>query len=363
MNGMASVPSVSVLMPVYNGEEYLAEAIESVLSQTFSDLEFVIINDGSTDGTGRILADYEQRDERIRVIHRENRGLAAALNQGLDLARGGYIARMDADDVSHPERLAIQVAYLDSHPEVGLVSADCHLIDPVGVITGGPLLQSPLAGAHVEWELYWGNPIVHPSVVFRATVVRSCGGYPTGFSYYSEDYALWLRMVTVTRIAVLQRTLLYLRKHPGSVTMVASREHINEVIGVAQSALQERVGYDPSESCVLLLRGVGDDNSVLWAEVKGSVDLLVDAFEELAARHSLRGPEAVRIRADLAERLLHLVHLGPDRFHSLLTLTHIARLAPRVVISRKGMRATAKVLGGRPLVGAVRAIRRWRTAQ
>src|SRR4030042_1971241 len=102
-------------MSVYNGEKYLKEAVESILNQTFRDFEFIIINDGSTDGTGAILASYQQKDARIRIYNQENQGLIASLNRGCQLARGEYIARMDADDISLPQRLQRQLDYMEAH--------------------------------------------------------------------------------------------------------------------------------------------------------------------------------------------------------------------------------------------------------
>jgi glycosyltransferase involved in cell wall biosynthesis len=120
-------PAISVAMSVYNGERFLAEAIESVLGQTFADLEFLIVDDGSTDGSRAMIEAYAAKDARIRPILRENRGLIASLNQMLDEARAPLVARMDADDVCLPERLAQQVAFLDAHPDYGVLG--CWTVD------------------------------------------------------------------------------------------------------------------------------------------------------------------------------------------------------------------------------------------
>src|SRR6266851_2185358 len=111
-------PKVSVLMSVYNGATHLREAVESIKAQTWEDFEFIVIDDGSTDESGSILAEYLRLDARVKIHTQNNHGLAAALNTGLDLARGKYVARMDADDISVPERLATQVSFMEAHPEV-----------------------------------------------------------------------------------------------------------------------------------------------------------------------------------------------------------------------------------------------------
>ena len=350
------MPKVTVLMPVYNGLPYLGEAIDSILRQTFDDFEFLIIDDCSTDSSVPFIESFS--DVRIRLVRNEkNLGQMRSLNKGLQLARGEYVARLDQDDISLPTRLATQVAYLDSHPEVGLVSTNCYLIDSAGVITSGPILQGSLSGAQVEWGLYWDNPIVHPSVMFRSTVIRSCGGYPTEYSYHAEDYALWFQMATVTRMVVLQHPLLYLRKHQGCSTVVALHNHLNETIGVAQFALAERVGYRPSGSCIRLIRNMDIDHPVTSAEVRRSVDLLLDAFQNLAARYSLDESQARSIKIDLARRLLHLAYLGPGRVYLLLILGYVLRLSPRWAISRTGIKTFAGLLFGKRLINVVHRLR------
>src|SRR4051812_47715917 len=127
-----STPAVSIVMPVYNGAAYLAEAVRSMLGQTFEDYEFVIVDDGSTDRTPRILAEFERQDRRIRVISRANTGIVGALNDGIAAAEAPLVARMDADDVSTPQRLHRQVAYLLDHPEVVVLGSRVIGTDPYG---------------------------------------------------------------------------------------------------------------------------------------------------------------------------------------------------------------------------------------
>jgi hypothetical protein len=351
---MADTLLVSVLMPVYNGEEYLGEAIESILNQTFRDFEFIIINDGSIDGTAEILAECAERDKRIQVHQQANQGLTATLNKGLNLARGQYIARMDADDISLPERLATQVDFLNRHSEVGLVSANCYFIDSAGKITHGPFLLCSLAGAQVEWELYWGNPIVHPSIMVRTTVIRSCGGYPVGHSYYTDDYALWLQMIKVTRMVVLQRPLLYLRKHGQNVTAVKLESHLSATIDVARSALAERVGYRPSACSLRLARNMYVAHPVSSLELKQTSDLLLDAFQELTTRYQLDDSQEASLKHDLAWRLMQLAPHGPWWGDALQVFSRSVRLSPRAGLSRAGIIVLVKVLLGQRLTDVAR---------
>jgi glycosyltransferase involved in cell wall biosynthesis len=331
-------------MSVYNGQAYLREAVESILGQTYTDFEFLIVDDGSTDATWSILSSY--RDARMRLVSNErNIGLARSLNRGLALARGEYVARQDADDVSLPERFATQVAYLDSDQEVGLVSANCYLMDAAGTAAGGPILTQPLSGALVEWRLFWGNPVVHPSVMCRTRVMRACGGYPEQYSYYAEDYALWLKMVTVTKVVVLQQPLLRLRKHQRNVTMQTLNDHLEEVLGVAQAALQRRIGYAPDKRIIRILRGLPVDPPPSRRDIGRAVNLLLDAYVHHVHRCGLKRKSAHLLRADLSRRLKHLVGLYSVR-PAVAAVCAVAH-SPRVLRSPIGLRAVLEVASGR----------------
>ncbi|MHB8170330.1 MAG: glycosyltransferase family 2 protein [Thermincolia bacterium] len=207
-------PKVTVLMPVYNGEKYLGQAIESILAQTFTDLELLIINDGSTDGSKEIIESYE--DSRIRLVNNEgNLKLIATLNKGFELAQGEYIARMDCDDISLPDRLAKQVAFMEAHPQVGVCGTWAHKIDSSGKIVGK--LKRP-AGNKLEKFLWCPSPIIHPTAIIRNTVFKTLR-YDQAYRD-AEDYELWLRVSKVTKLYNLKEYLLLYRVHPASVTSV-----------------------------------------------------------------------------------------------------------------------------------------------
>src|SRR5690625_2292310 len=161
-------PRVSVLMAVYNGGEHLPQAVDSILSQTFSDFEFIIVNDGSTDDSQIVLDAYAKTDKRIRVLHQENTGLVGALNAGLEEARGEFVARMDADDVAFPDRLKEQVAFLDKNPSVGLLGARVITTNSQGQRTGG--WKVPTSPGYVGWRLLFRTVLAHPAVMFRRSV-------------------------------------------------------------------------------------------------------------------------------------------------------------------------------------------------
>jgi glycosyltransferase involved in cell wall biosynthesis len=209
---MTSPPIISVLMPVYNAGRYVAEAVESILAQTLEDFEFLIIDDGSKDRSPEILRGYAARDPRIRLVSRPNTGIVGALNEGLGLARGELVARMDADDVALPSRLATQLRYMEDHPECVMVGSRVLVIDPEGMpltimsdaLTHEQIVEGFLAGR--------GQLVHHPAVMYRRRVVLEIGAYRPIFDE-SEDLDLFLRLAEVGRIVNLEEPLLKYREH------------------------------------------------------------------------------------------------------------------------------------------------------
>lgn len=211
---------VSVLLPVHNGVRYLESSARSILNQTHQDLEVLVLDDGSTDGSGELAKALG--DSRVQVMRSDhNLGLPATLNRGLAAARGDIVARQDADDVSHPCRLQKQVAFLESNPEVGLAGTQAWLMDEHGRCTG--ILEHACQHQSLVWELFFDNAFVHSSVAFRRDLVRECGGYDEAWPY-NQDYDLWLRLAPRTRLANLPERLLALRSHSGSMTETMSDE-------------------------------------------------------------------------------------------------------------------------------------------
>jgi len=200
-------------MSVYNGEKYLREAVDSILGQTVRDFELIIVDDGSTDGTWAILQNYN--DPRIVLLYNEeNVGLTRSLNKGLAVARGEYIARMDADDVSLPKRLEKQVAYLDANPEVGLLGTWIKIIGERGERLS--VLRKPIDPLFIKWSLLFDNCLVHSTVVYRRSLVEKLGGYNP--IRYAQDYDLWSRMSLETQIVNLPEVLVRWRSHPAGIS-------------------------------------------------------------------------------------------------------------------------------------------------
>jgi hypothetical protein len=205
------VPAVSVVLPVYNGEPYLVEALNSILRQTFEDFELIAVDDASTDNSRSYLEEAARRDARVCIVDGPGRGLVDALNLGLARARGEFIARMDADDVSQSTRFARQVEYLRANPQIAVVGSAITLIDATGKLIRE--IDYPLTPAEVDCFLIeTGSALAHPAVMARRSALREVGGYRSLFQH-AEDYDLWLRLAEGHSLANLPDRLLRYRHH------------------------------------------------------------------------------------------------------------------------------------------------------
>jgi glycosyltransferase involved in cell wall biosynthesis len=213
---MADLPTVSVLMAVYNGEQYVAAAMDSILAQTFRDFELVVIDDGSMDASPVILRGYAARDPRVKLTLRDNQGLTSTLNEAFARSRGTYLARMDCDDVALPDRFARQVELLDANPDVVCTGGQFQLIDG-----GSRLLKTlrpPTDDAEIQTTLLKGhNAICHPCAMIRRTAMEQVGGYDTRFKT-AQDLDLWLRLGEVGKLSNVPHPVLKFRLHGSSVS-------------------------------------------------------------------------------------------------------------------------------------------------
>jgi glycosyltransferase involved in cell wall biosynthesis len=212
---MSKFPAISVVMPVYNGGKYLKEAIESILNQTYKDFELILINDGSTDASEEIIESFS--DKRIVYLDNgKNLGLAASFNAGIDAARGAYIARMDADDISLPERFEKQLSYLERKPHIGIVGSSIMIINEGGRRLAVHL--RPKTHKEIKFSSLFSSPMYHPTVMGRTEIFRS-HHYNETFSN-SEDYELWSRLLfdSNVRFANFKAPLLKYRVYPQSFT-------------------------------------------------------------------------------------------------------------------------------------------------
>lgn len=288
---------VSVVLPVYNGEKYLREAITSILDQTFSDFELIIINDGSKDRSSDRIGEF--KDPRIVYVEQENAGLASTLNRGIAMARGKYIARQDQDDISLPERLAKQVAFLEAHPHCGLVGTWAEIFSETE--SGVRYHRHPTDFFDLRLHLHFRNPFVHSSVMMRKDVVVPVGCYATAKDRQPpEDYELWSRIARVSHVANIGDVLLRYREVTSSMSRVSAdpfgpmvykiacenvastllgsplAQHGNDLVSVLQRYPYERTLHVPWRVIVATMnavvmsvsRGQGARNVALLAEAE-----------------------------------------------------------------------------------------------
>jgi glycosyltransferase involved in cell wall biosynthesis len=256
------MPSVSIIMSVYNGKQLLASTMRSMLNQTFGDFEFVIIDDGSTDGVTDLLRDYAAKDPRIKLVVRENKGLTRTLNEGLHLATAPLIARMDADDIAMPDRLEKQVAFMDAHPEVVLLGGAHDYIDALGrkLIT----MKPPTDNAALQQQCLDGTtPICHPLAMYRRDAALKVGGYDESY-LVAQDLDLWLRLGEVGELACLADVILQYRLHEKSISEKKQALQVANMKRACEAAWQRRGISGTFKGW----RAEGDSRSVLRQTLK-----------------------------------------------------------------------------------------------
>lgn len=242
------IPKVTVLMPVYNGEKYLNEAIDSIIAQTYVNYEFLIINDGSKDRSIEIIQSYN--DPRIRLINNEqNLGLVATLNKGLDLARGEYIARMDQDDISFPYRLERQVAFMDCNPEIGICGT---WVETFGGKNRG-FLRHPAHSDSIKANLFFDSFLAHPTVVMRAKMLKLYKLKYDLSHLCAEDYGLWVRCSFLFALANIPEVLLKYRISPTSIGQTQGDRQRETVLHIHKGNIN-RLGIMLDDECFAIHR-------------------------------------------------------------------------------------------------------------
>lgn len=244
MTSSPAAPLVDVLMAVRNGQQFLGAAVDSILSQTYRNFRFIIVDDASTDQTPHLLQEYAAKDPRIVLLTGAGEGLATALNLGLALAEGEYVARMDADDISMPERLEIQVEFMRRCPDIVALGTQAVLIDQNGRVLRHRRL--PTGSEKIRKRLEERNCLCHPTVMMRADLLKSVGGYRDKFRT-SQDYDLWLRLMRFGEIENLEKPLLFYRKHGAQISTRnnACKQTIYSVGAATDHFLRRYLGKSP----------------------------------------------------------------------------------------------------------------------
>jgi glycosyltransferase involved in cell wall biosynthesis len=238
---------VSVLLPVHNGSAYITKAIESIQRQSFTEFELVIVDDGSTDATPEIVKEIATKDPRIRYLRKNRGGIVGALNHGLEACTGKYIARMDADDISLPERLKLQLAFMETHMEVAACGMAIrkfrgHL--PIFWMTE----RFPQTDRGVATRLLFNPPLMHPTTMIQSCILRDVGGYDPEYES-AEDYELWSRISALHRITNLPQVGLYYRRSGGSISENRAQHQHRIASKVRYHNLVKLFGPSEAERC------------------------------------------------------------------------------------------------------------------
>ena len=314
------IPAISVLLPVRNGEAFLDEAVDSVLAQTGVSFELVVIDDGSSDRTPEMLRAIAARDARVRVVRQEGLGLVAALNAGLTLCRAPLIARMDADDICEPGRLAGQLAEFAVRPSLLVLGGAIRPIDHQG--RGNRVVGYPRGPAAIARHILVGSPLAHPAVMFRKDPVVALGGYRPRFKH-CEDYDLWLRCSENGEIDNLQQVLLRYRVHPGGVSRrYALEQTLGSMVALACHLVRRSGAPDPTDALpadhaqalAAISLPPAERRTVLWTLLAHNAHVIGDV-----AANPVLAPFAAELRGAPRDRharaMIAAYHLRAARFH------------------------------------------------
>ncbi len=297
------MPLVSVVMPVYNSELYLAEAIESILGQTFTDFEFIIVDDGSEDSSAEIIRQYAERDPRIQLLRlEENRGHGTARNLGLAAAKGEYIAGQDSDDISLPERLGRQVRLLQSQPEIGTVSVYARVVSE----ELNPVYNREPAQRHTEIVLdcfigMLSAPFQHAAIMMRRHLILDAGGYDESLRY-SPDCELITRLLGHTMFANIAEHLYLYRLCAGQMTSHTNGRRANDMLLVRQCRLQRLWGEVPIDTLELLAR-VRPWSKLTWRERRAAKRDIVRIIDSIINAGWVEASERPLLNQALNQRL------------------------------------------------------------
>jgi glycosyltransferase involved in cell wall biosynthesis len=332
---MTTTPRVSVVLSVRNGAADLPKAVDTILAQTFSDFELIAINNGSTDGTAAVLD--EIRDPRVRVFHQANLGFPAALNRGIALARGRYIARQDHDDWAKPTRLERQVAFLEANQDFALVGTRAEIW--AGNRKTERAHDHPTDNAALQFELLFDNPFVHSSMLLRKSALEIVGLYTTDPARQPpEDYELWSRIARRYKVANLPERLTIYREVPNSMSRERTTSYIEKIVTISAENLAAAVGLsspgrDHRDIAALNHRAFGRLSAS--PDIEGMCRTIRDAGERVLAN----APDS-DLRAGVTHRIENLRHAF-ELYRQVFDPSRHA--APNVAIARRLKRKVASL--------------------
>lgn len=305
-----AAPVVSVVMPVYNGERFVREAVNSILGQTLKEFEFVIVDDASTDRTPDILQEFAARDSRLRVYRMtQNIGAASARNEGSRVATAGLIAVMDADDISLPHRLRKQVRFLEKHPDVGVLGSFVQIVDEFG--SPGAFRTYPTTRGLTAWSLLFFSSIAHPTAMIRRSVVSATQGYSPDCQGGAEDFDLFTRASRVTRLANLPETLVRYRAWQHNTTKVHWHKQEDEANRIVGANIATLVGHAGTMGTAAGLRGLTTGRFPKTPrEIRALGNLIPHLCEAFLERSALDAGEQKAVKQDAAVKVWLLAALA-----------------------------------------------------
>jgi glycosyltransferase involved in cell wall biosynthesis len=325
-----TAPRLSVLMTVYNAGAFLGPATDSVLAQDFTDFEFVVVDDGSTDGSVERMRVRALADPRVRLhVNASNLGQTPALNTGLRLCRGTYIARMDADDICLPGRFGRQVAFLDAHPDVGIVGGCVRMIDANGrILERSPM---PTDDDALRWLSMTRNPFHHPAVTLRRDLIERSGQYFDEQYGANQDYDLWDRLLAHTKIANLADDVLAYRVHGNNISVLrlGEQQAMSLRFGARRIATEAGIATTAEELAGIYTAVHGSRIACDTVPVQPARAL--DVLLDLTDAYLVRRPHAVtarRLAGALALRAWLVRPLGAARLRLLARILRLSAAAP-----------------------------------
>ncbi len=281
------MPRISVIISTYNGDRFLLESVQSILDQSFDDFELIVVNDGSSDNTAGVLQTFA--DKRIRIVNNDqNLGIAASQNKALNLAGGEYLALMDHDDISLPQRLQKQVEFLDDHPSVGMVGSACIAIDQDNTVKS--INVNPSDDIFLKWRLLiYDCPIAHTSLMVRRQALEKIGGY-SGHYRYAGDYELLSKLAATNEVANITQPLVMWRMH-NSTSIVHEDHLLEEARQISRDNIEAILGKGKLDESVfgglrlLLSSRIGTPINISGEQVESVIEFLLDLQQRFYSHH------------------------------------------------------------------------------
>lgn len=321
-------PRVSVVMPVYNGEKYLREAVDSILMQTFTDYELIIIDDNSTDRTADILRAHP--DERIKLIKNDqNCGISLTLNRGISTAQGEYIARMDCDDICSPERFMAQVQFLDENPSIDIVGSWLEIIDQNSKPTE-KMWKYIRPAMGLRWVTFFNIPVAHPAVMVRRRIFDFFAAQYDVSEEPAEDYGLWTRINLKIRFSNIQSALLKYRVHEFSISKARNTRQYETACKISQKTISSYLRNPISLETINLIRMPYQAHSL--EEFNSAIRVLHQLYQKFRKDHSLGPSEIAYINLDLAKKFIRISRKNYQFSSSWLVYFSALNLAIRTLI-------------------------------